>query len=770
MDEYRVTLPAMALRGLVAFPQMPTMFDVSRERSIRAMQLAMEADRRIVLITQKDIGVEVPAQKDLCEVGVVAHIMQAVHPQGENMRLLAEGDARARVLSVYEKDGSLFADVEFMGELFPSREDPEVRAYCRMMIEKFQDFARLSGRIPPDVMITAVAQPNPVRLTDFIAFHALGEVADRCEILACADLMERMDRLLELLVRELEVLESENRINERVRESIGERQREQILREQIHAIQVELGEDDMAELEMYRQRIEESPMPEEAKDKAFRELGRLERMAPNMPEANVLTTWLDWVLDVPWGIESEDNLDLVHAKKILDEDHYGLDKVKERILEYLAVKQLTKSMKGPILCFVGPPGVGKTSIAKSIARAMGREFTRVSLGGLRDEAEIRGHRRTYVGAIPGCIISSLKQAGTANPVFLFDELDKMSHDFRGDPASAMLEVLDAEQNYAFRDLYLDVPVDLSRVLFLATANSLDTIPEPLRDRMEIIEIEGYTQIEKIAIAKRHLFPKQLKEQGLRPKNLRIMDNVYPVMIDGYTREAGVRSLERQIGRAARRAARRIVENPEIGRITITKKNLEEYLGPIRFRREDSDLSDQVGVVRGLAWTSVGGETLMVEVSTMPGSGKVELTGNLGDVMQESAMAALSGIRARSAELQLPENFHKELDIHIHVPEGAVPKDGPSAGITMATAMVSALTGRPVRGDVAMTGEITLRGRVLPIGGLKEKSMAAFREGAKTILFPKGNAADLKDVAQEIRDAVEFIAVSTLDEVLSHALR
>jgi len=770
MDMIRVTLPVIALRGVVAFPQLPTMLEIARERSSAALKQAMDMDRKVILVMQKHIETEEPGARDLHTIGVTARILQIVHPQGENIRLMVEGEARVRIVDAYEKNGSLWADADYIGEIVPNTEDPECQAHVRLLIEAFETYAQLSGRFSPDVLLSAVAQPNPARLTDYLAFHTLQDPEKRQQVLSCADLYRRMELTLTLIRNETEVLREEKLIQDQIREEFTERQKEQYLREQIRQIQIELGDDDMAELEAYREKIEAAPMNEEAKDKAMRELHRLERMAPNMPETTVLTTWLDWILDVPWGKFSEDDLDLSHVEQILNEDHYGLEKVKERILEYLAAKRLSNNRLGTILCLVGPPGVGKTSIARSIARAMGREFVRVSLGGLRDEAEIRGHRRTYVGAIPGCVISSLKKAGTLNPVFLFDELDKMSHDFRGDPASAMLEVLDGEQNVAFRDLYLDVPVDLSHVMFLATANNLEGIPEPLRDRMEIIELEGYTQLEKAEIGKRHLFPKQRRLQGIQPSLLRVTDAVYPLIIDGYTREAGVRSLERQLGKICRRAARRIVDmGDEKKRITVGKKNLEEYLGPVRFRREPESTKDMVGVVHGLAWTSVGGETLTVEVSTMPGSGKLELTGNLGDVMRESAMAALSGIRSRQAQLSLPEDFHKTLDIHVHVPEGAVPKDGPSAGITMATAMVSALTGKPVRGDLAMTGEITLRGRVLPIGGLKEKSMAAYREGMKQVLIPKDNVPDLAEVAPEIREGLTFTPVSTLDEVLSIAL-
>jgi len=767
MENNRVRLPVLVLRGLVAFPHLPAMFDVSRERSLAAMQKAMEGDRRILLVTQKDVSVESPSAQDLYAVGTVAHILQAVHPQGENLRLLVEGESRANVGEITEENGSLYGVAELWEETLPERAEAEMKAHTRSLTASFEEFARLTGRIPPDVLLSAVAQPNPVRLTDHIAFHALQEISERQATLEEPDLFARMEKLQLRLLREMEIIRTEQKIQERVREQIGENQKEHFLREQIRAIQTELGEDDEDELESYRERIEALPLPEEARDKAMKEVSRLQKMAMNMPEANVISTWLDWVLELPWGMSSEDNLNLTEARRILDEDHYGLDKVKERILEFLAVKQLTHSMKGPILCFVGPPGVGKTSIARSIARAMGRKFTRVSLGGLRDEAEIRGHRRTYVGAIPGCVVSSLRQAGTDNPVFLFDELDKMSHDFRGDPASAMLEVLDAEQNHSFRDLYLDVPVDLSRVLFLATANTLESIPAPLLDRMEVIEVEGYTELEKVSIAKKHLLPKQVKEQGLRLSQLRMPEAVLRGVIDGYTREAGVRSLEREIGRICRKAARQVVEGRS--RVTVTHKNLETFLGPVRFRRDPKDLANQVGVVRGLAWTSVGGETLTVEVSVMPGSGKLELTGHLGDVMRESATAALGGIRARANALGIDPEFYKKVDIHVHVPQGAVPKDGPSAGITMATAMVSALTGRKVKGDIAMTGEITLRGRVLPIGGLREKSMAAYREGVTEILIPHGNLPDLQEIAAEVKDNIRYFPVKELDEVLREAL-
>jgi ATP-dependent Lon protease len=611
---------------------------------------------------------------------------------------------------------------------------------------------------------------DPGQLADIIAANILVKMEDKQNILEAFDVQERLEKLYDILVREIQILEIERRINQRVKKQVDKLQREYYLREQLKAIQKELGERDgiSDEIEEYQKLIEQANLPKEAYEKALKELDRLSKMPPGSAEVGVIRTYLDWIVELPWNVETEDNLDLKNAARILDEDHYGLTKVKERVLEYLAVHQLTRHMKGPILCFVGPPGVGKTSIARSIARALNRKFVRMSLGGVRDEAEIRGHRRTYVGAIPGRIISYMKQAGSKNPVFLFDEIDKMSSDFRGDPASALLEVLDAEQNYAFRDHYLELPFDLSKVMFLTTANTLDTIPRPLLDRMEVIQIPGYTEEEKLHIASRYLIPKQEKQHGLKEGSINIPERVIRDIINHYTREAGVRNLERHIASICRKAARRILETKQ-ERVRITSGNLKKYLGIPIFSYKKADQQPQVGIATGLAWTAVGGDTLAIEVATMPGTGKLVLTGQLGDVMKESAHAGFSYIRSKARDFGIDPNFYNNMDIHVHVPEGAIPKDGPSAGITMTTAIISALTGIPARSDVAMTGEITLRGRILPIGGLKEKVLAAHRAGISKVIIPSENEKDLVDIPDNIKRKVKIVLVDHMEQLLEHAL-
>ncbi len=760
-------MPLVAMRGMVAFPTMSMTFDIGRERSQAAVDEAMAHDQLLVLAAQRDTEQDDPTEEGLFTMGTVVRVKQLVRHPAEGIRVLVEGVSRAIIHAFPQRDPYFTALVEVVEDSTEPAVDPQVQAAMRGAVELFQEFAQATNRIPPEVLLTVIGANAPGKLADLVASYAVHGLENRQRVLEIIQPEQRLETIMTILHQELEIVTLEQSIQNRVRVSMTEQQKEHFLHEQIRAIYQELGEDGQEKAQAYREKAEELPLPEEAKEKVLRELSRLERLPESSPDYHVLLNWIEWILELPWGKYTQDKEDIAYAKKVLDEDHDGLEKVKDRVLEYLAVLSLTHSLKGPILCLVGPPGVGKTSIAKSIARAMGRKFVRMSLGGLRDEAEIRGHRRTYIGAIPGRIIAGIKQAGTANPLFLLDELDKMSHDFRGDPASAMLEVLDSEQNNTFRDHYLDVPFDLSQVMFLATANSLEEIPEPLMDRMEVIRLEGYTYQEKLRIARNHLLPKQLKLHGLKKSQLAITDKGMEAIIWGYTREAGVRSLEREIGRVCRRAARILVESGKKS-LRVTPKNLEQYLGIPQFREEATSHEDTVGLVAGLAWTAVGGVTLAVEVNTMPGTGHLELTGSLGDVMKESASAALGYIRAHAQEYGLDPQFYKSMDIHIHLPEGATPKDGPSAGITMATALLSALTGKAVRGDVAMTGEITIRGRVMAIGGLKEKSMAAHREGYRTVIFPAENLRDLEEIDPVVRQAVSFVPVRTLEEVLSVA--
>ena len=767
MIQTLTTLPLVPLRGLTLFPHMVLNFDIGREKSLAALEAAMERDQLLMLATQRNADVDEPEAQDIFDVGTIAHIKQLVRLPGDTVRVIVEGLHRARILE--------YTSVEPYAEVVVTQQDAlgdygqsEADALMRGLQELFEEYAALSGKASPETLISAASIQNPGELADIIAANVLKKPEERQQILEQYDALARLERLHVILTRELEIQHIEKRISQRVKQQVDQNQKEYYLHEQIKAIQTELGQDDATEVELFTRRIEELNLPEEARDKAKKELSRMQKMPPGSSELPVIRTYLDWITDLPWNTETTDDMDLSHAEKILNEDHYGLEKVKERVLEYLAVRRLTDSMRGPILCFVGPPGVGKTSIARSIARSLGRKFVRMSLGGVRDEAEIRGHRRTYIGAIPGRIISNIKTAGARNPVFLFDEVDKIGSDFRGDPASALLEVLDPEQNNTFRDHYMDVPFDLSRVMFVATANSLDTVPAALLDRMEVIHLTGYTDEEKVSIARRHLLPKQRKEHGLKDDSIVITDDTLRYVVENYTREAGVRSLERELANMCRKAARQIAEHGKT-RLRVTPATAERYFGPIRYKREDIGRHDEVGVATGLAWTAFGGETLAVEVNTMPGTGKLELTGQLGDVMKESARAALSYVRSHADTLGVDPDFHQKLDIHVHVPAGAIPKDGPSAGITMATAITSALTGRAVSGNVAMTGEITLRGRVLPIGGLKEKSMAAYREGVPTVLVPQGNERDIKEIPDNIRRKLRFIPVKTLDEVLKNAL-
>lgn len=766
-------IPLMPLRGLMIFPHMVLHFDVGRPRSIAALEEAMLEKQRIFLVAQKDGDVENPGAEDMCRVGTIALVKQVLNLPGDSLRVLVEGQQRAVLKSIVQEEPYWIADVQPVGDV-TDEDEATLQALLRTTQGFFEEYAQASMRISPETLRSVGEVDQPDQLADVIAANVLTRLEDRQAILEEVSVAARLEKLCGILARETELADIEKQVQGRLKKQIDKNQKDYYLREQIRAIQEELGESLTVESDELREKLDKLPLSAEAREKSNRELERLSRMAPGTPEVTVAQTYLEWICDLPWGQYTTDNLDLKRARRILDEDHYGMKQVKERVIEYLAVRRMKQlstedgSMRGPILCFVGPPGVGKTSIVKGIARAVGRKFIQMSLGGVRDEAEIRGHRRTYIGAIPGRIISGIKQAGTMNPVFLFDEIDKMSNDFRGDPASAMLEVLDGEQNMAFRDHYLELPFDLSQVMFITTANDMSTIPGPLRDRMEIIEVPSYTEEEKLQIAKRHLLPKEVAEHGLQKGSVRIGDPAMRQIIEGYTREAGVRTLDRTLARVVRKAAVEMLES-DVHQIQVTKDKVTEYLGAVRFLRDLPEKKPCVGVVNGLAYTTVGGETLAVECAVMPGSGGLKLTGQLGDVMKESAMAALSWIRAHAVEYGLEPDFHKNLDIHIHVPEGAVPKDGPSAGVTMATALLSALTDRPVRQDVAMTGEITLRGRVLPIGGVKEKLLAAYRAGIRTILLPRENEKDLEEIPEHVLKTFTIHFAENIKDVLKTAL-
>ena len=762
------TLPLLPLRGILVFPYMIIHLDVGREKSVKALEAAMLAERQIVLATQMDAQIDTPTPEEIYRCGTVAEIKQLLKLPGGTIRVLVEGLRRARIESYLDTED--FFQVEVSEAVEDVQATPAVEAYKRNMVEAFEKWAKLSKKIPPETLVSVLSINESGRLADLIASHLALKLEDKQMLLEALDVEERLEKLCDILARELEILELEKKISGQVRKQMEKTQKEYYLREQMKAIQKELGDKDerMAEVEEYRRRLAALELPKETADKIAKEIDRLEKMPSMTAETAVLRNYLDWVLVLPWKEETEDLLDITAAETILNEDHYGLEKVKERILEYLSVRQLTESMKGPILCLVGPPGVGKTSLARSVARSLGRKFVRISLGGVRDEAEIRGHRRTYVGALPGRIIQGMRTAGSKNPVFLLDEIDKMNADFRGDPSSALLEVLDPEQNNTFSDHYVELPFDLSKVLWMVTANVLHSIPRPLLDRMEVIHLAGYTEEEKLEIAKQYLLSKQLKENGLKPSKLNVPEKVLVRLIREYTREAGVRGLEQTIATLCRKAARQIVQNRKKS-IRVTEKNLETYMGIPRFRQSPAEKKNQIGVSTGLAWTEVGGDVLPVEVSVLNGKGALLLTGKLGEVMRESAQAGVSYIRSRVEELGIDEEFHAKKDLHIHLPEGAIPKDGPSAGITMATAVISALTGRAVRGDLAMTGEITLRGRVLPVGGVKEKVLAAHRLGIRTIILPKENRRDLEDIPADIRKELRFVEVEHMDEVLKEAL-
>lgn len=763
------TLSFLPLRGMVLFPNNGAHIDIGRDKSVAALEECLAHGRQIMLSAQKDVEVEDPKREDVYEVGTVCQVQHVTKLNNGIMRAQIEGLYRARILDF--RDDGLFIEVD-VEEIEEDKTDTkEIQALIRACISKFEDWVKLSHKIPPEVMIAVnVAMDDGGILCNVVTNHLNCKYQDKQEILGIVDLKSRLEALYKLLLQEVEIMELENKIVFDVNKQMNKIQKEYYLREQIKAINKELGEDDeIAEaIEEYRQKMKEHTYPEYVTEALEKELKRLERTNPASPEMGVIQNYIEWVLDLPWDIENQETIDVKEAQKTLDKHHYGLTKVKERIIEYLSIKALSPDIKAPIVCLVGPPGVGKTSIATSIAQALKRKFVRASLGGVRDEAEIRGHRRTYVGAMPGRIIEGIKNVGSKDPLFLLDEVDKMASDYRGDPVSALLEVLDPEQNSTFSDHYIGLAFDLSKVMWIITANDLGNIPRPLRDRMEIIMLPSYTEVEKMHIAKEHLLDKVKKANGLKKSQVNMSDEVISKIIEAYTREAGVRELERQLSKACRKAAYKIVTEKKKS-VRITKKNITDFLGKAKYTETKAEKENQVGLCTGLAWTEVGGVILPVEVAVLKGKGNLLLTGQLGDVMKESGRAALTCIRARSEKLKIDEKFYEENDIHVHFPEGAVPKDGPSAGITMTTAIVSALTGKKVRADVAMTGEITLRGKVLPIGGLKEKSLAAYREGIYTVIMPKANERDLDEIAPEVKAKMKFIPVETIDEVLKVAL-
>ena len=768
MNQYK-ELPLIPLRGLTLFPYMVLHFDVGREKSIEALDAAMMENQEILLVTQKDPRIEDPTEEDFYEMGTICTIRQLLKLPGNTVRVLVEGTARGKVISMEQSTPYFRAKLEEIKTVSDVSETEE-EALVRSVKDAFDDFIKMSGNMPPEALITMDDMDDSDRFSDMVCSFMNLKIEEKQELLEAVSIKTRLEKLLFLIKNELEILKIERKIGSKVKSNIDKSQRDYYLREQIRAIQEELGEEDETQKEMtrYENQIAKADLPKEAKERALYELDRLRNSGPYSSEGGIIRTYIDWILELPWNEFTEDNDDITRARQVLDDEHYGLQDVKDRIIEYLAVKATKGSLKGPIICLVGPPGVGKTSIAKSVAHALDRNFVRMSLGGVRDEAEIRGHRRTYLGAIPGRIIYGMRQAKSNNPLFLLDEIDKMAQDFRGDPADALLEVLDGEQNSTFRDHYLELEYDLSQVMFITTANNRDTIPRPLLDRMEVIEVSGYTYEEKLNIAKRHLIPKELKEHGLKKNEIKFTDDAIQTIIDGYTLESGVRNLERNIASVLRKGIAKMLETKQKS-MTINPKVINEFLGHPKFTYDQADKIDKVGVVTGLAWTPYGGDILPIEVQVMEGSGKLELTGSLGDVMKESAKAAYSYIRSHAKDFKVPEDFYKTKDIHIHVPEGATPKDGPSAGITMATAMVSALANLKVSHKVAMTGEITLTGRVLPIGGLREKSLAAYRAGIRTIIIPKKNEVDLEKIPESIMKDMTFIPVTEISEVIKKAV-
>lgn len=769
-DKAGHVLPLLPLRDIVIFPQMVAPLFVGRPKSVAALSKAMDtADKHIFLATQRSANVDNPTEKDIAVVGVIGTVLQLLRLPDGTVKALVEGQVRAKVRRFIKTDELFQVALDPIEEVTAS--ETEAEALARSVKEGFEAYAKLNKNIAKDLVAKVAGITDPGRLADAAASHFSFKIEDKQRLLEATPIERRLSLLVELISLEMEVFRMDQRIKVRVKEQMEKTQKNYYLNEQMRAIRKEMGGEDEAadELKELEKRIKRKRMPREAAAKARQEFKKLKLMTPMSAEATVVRNYIEWIIGLPWYERSRVRIDITDAERILEEDHYGLDKPKERILEYLAVQALVKKIRGPILCLVGPPGVGKTSLARSVARATGRRFIRLSLGGVRDEAEIRGHRRTYIGAMPGKIIQSLKKAGTNNPVFCLDEVDKMSMDFRGDPSAALLEVLDPEQNYAFNDHYLDLDYDLSEILFITTANTLPDIPLPLQDRMEIIRLPGYTEHEKFNIARAFLVPKQIKLNGLQPEQIAISDNAVYTVINRYTREAGVRNLERELAGIFRKVARHVVKTETDKVVRVTDSSVAKYLGPPRFRSSAIEEQDHVGMATGMAWTQVGGELLFVETLTMPGRGQVSVTGKLGDVMKESAQAAISFVRSRAAQLGIDPRFYRKLDLHIHIPEGAIPKDGPSAGIAMCTSVVSALTKRAVRREVAMTGEITLRGRVLPIGGVKEKLLAAHRGGIKKIVLPKENEKDLRDIPASVAKQLEIVTVEHMDEVLPHAL-
>ncbi|HTK95652.1 MAG TPA: endopeptidase La, partial [Terriglobales bacterium] len=760
-------LPMMPIRDVVIFPHMMTPFVVGRESSVRALEEALAADKKIFLATQHDASIDEPKPNEIFQVGTIVNIVQSLKLPDGNIKVLVEGVERGKILQVVDTDGYFQATIRTAR--YGTEITPAVEAAMQRVTGLFEQYVKLCQSLNYETMIAAVRMEDPAKLTDTIAANLQLSIEEKQELLEIFDPGDRLNRIADVLDIEIEKLNMDRTIQSRVKRQMERAQKEYYLNEKIKAIQKELGRGEKSEWDELKKKVDAAGMPKEVHEKAMQELKKLEAMPPMSAESTVSRNYLDWLLAVPWKKKSKEIRSIERAEKVLNEDHYGLEKIKERILEFLAVRQLVKNPKGSILCFVGPPGVGKTSLGMSIAKATGRKFVRMSLGGVRDEAEIRGHRRTYIGALPGQIIQMMKKAGTKNPIFMLDEVDKMAMDFRGDPSAALLEVLDPEQNFMFVDHYLDVEYDLSQVFFIATANVMHTIPAALQDRMEVLRLSGYTEPEKIEIAKQFLVRKQRVAAGLSEKNIQFTDDAIAGLIRGYTREAGVRNLEREIGNVCRKVARKVVKEGANYAITVTPENISDFLGVIKYRDTEMHEKSEVGLVTGLAWTEVGGSILSTEVTVVEGKGKLTLTGKLGDVMQESAQAAVSYIRSRAAQLGLPRDFYRNLDIHVHVPEGAIPKDGPSAGITIATAIASALSKIPVRRDIAMTGEITLRGKVLPIGGLKEKLLAAHRAGIFECLIPKDNEKDLSEVPENLRVQMKIHCVDSMDEVLALAL-
>jgi len=770
MEDATKVLPCIPLRGITVFPHTVSHFDVGREKSIKALEACMKKDKILFVSSQKDENILIPTEDDYYKIGTVVKVKQMLKIQGDSVRVLVEGLYRASISEVTKEEPYIEVSVLEIPKDEVDADEVEIQALMRSVWDSFDEYLQLNPQAKTDAYDMSIAFKEAEIFADTVAVQLDLDIEDKQRIIEAFDVKERLNLINELIYKENQIMKLEKQISEKVQESVKQNQKEYILREQLKVIQQELGngEDAASEAAGWIEKLDALNLDEKIADKVKKEINKFTKMMPSSPDSAVIRNYVETILALPWNKSSKTNSDLKKAEKILNEDHYGLEKVKERILEYLAVVHLSKGIKGPIICLVGPPGVGKTSVVKSIARATGREYVRMSLGGVRDEAEIRGHRRTYIGAIPGRIISSIKDAGTNNPVFLFDEVDKIGADFKGDPASALLEVLDPEQNKEFTDHFLEIPFDLSKVMFITTANSTDTIPRPLLDRMEVIEVSGYTEEEKVKIAQQYLVPKQIKAHGLKKKNFSISEKAIRDLINYYTRESGVRNLEREIGSLCRKVARKIVSKKGDSH-RITPASLEGLLGKHRFRYDVAEGQSEVGVTTGMAWTQVGGDTLFIETALVPGTGQIQLTGQLGDVMQESAKTAITYIRSIAEEYGIEDEFYKKYDLHIHVPEGAVPKDGPSAGVTMFTSVISALTGRAVRKDVAMTGEITLRGKVLPVGGIKEKVLAAHRAGIRTILLPVENKRDIDDIPQNVRKQLNFVLLEKAQEAMQYVL-